>query len=74
MATEDRKSPTDTIIEAMGKADEMEDVLIIWSGKNGARCGSVDNDISVAESLYLIELFRTWISRCMLKEEKGDDG
>lgn len=56
-----RKTPHTALIEALEKVDEMEDVLIIWDCKGAAKMGSVDSDMTVAEALYHLEMFRHWL-------------
>lgn len=61
------ETPRDALRKAMDKADDMESVLIIYEGKPGSPTGSFNNNLSVSQSLWLVELFRHWLLLATLK-------
>lgn len=54
-------TPHDALIKALERVEDMESCLIIYEGKTGLSAGSFDSDLTVANALYLIELFRHWL-------------
>lgn len=59
-------TPHDALIKALEHVEEIEGVLIIYSGKEDGKAGSFDSDLTIADSLYLIELFKFWLMRAVL--------
>ena len=62
------QSPEDVLREALGRAAEMDKVLILYEGKDSSKAGSLDNGLTLAQCLYLVESFKHW----MLKSALGD--
>lgn len=64
-------SKVDSIIQLAGdlaaKADDIEDVLVIYSKKNGGY-GSLDTDMTVSDSMWFLEVFKYWLLTAMEKE------
>lgn len=63
-STEHHDSPHDALIKALEKVESMEGVLIIYSSPE--KSGSFDSDLTVAEALYLCELFKAWLMNHVL--------
>lgn len=59
-------SPHDALIAALEKVDDMHSVLIVYDCKDDARAGSFDSDLTTAECLYLLEIFRHWLLSAVL--------
>jgi hypothetical protein len=53
---------TNTLMAAMERAEEMEDVMVIYYAKDGCR-GSmfVSEDMKASDALWLIEQFKAWL-------------
>ena len=62
-------SAVDALRDALVKAEagEISEVLIIYQSDNGQKAGSLDSDLTIKDSLYLIELFKHWLMSCVLK-------
>lgn len=64
-------SKVDTIVELAAdlasKADEIEDVLVIYSKKNGGY-SSLDTGMTVSDSMWFLEVFKYWLLTAMEKE------
>jgi hypothetical protein len=58
---EHHDTPHDALIKALERVEDMESVLIIYEGKTGYSAGSFDSDLTVANALYLVELFKHWL-------------
>jgi hypothetical protein len=58
--------------EALAKAPEMKRVLIIWDNEDETpiKAGSMDNDLTITEAVYLARLFEHGIFKSVL--QKGD--
>lgn len=67
-AEERKKTPHDTLIQALERVEEMESVIVIYDKKNEEKCGSFDSDLTVSECLFLIELFKHWLMSKTLGE------
>ncbi len=70
-----RDSPHDALIKALERVDEMDEVLIVWVGKDGCKTGGVDSDIEIRDALYLVKLYEHWIMAATLgfldREDEG---
>ena len=51
--------------EIAGKADQIDDIIVLYSMKEeaGARC--LDNGCTVGDALFLMESFRHWLMSCV---------
>lgn len=47
----------------------MEDVVIIYSGKDDGKWGSFDNDLTVAEALFMVESYKHWLMSCLFEKD-----
>ena len=60
-----------------GKADEIDDLIVIYSLKPdrvtasdaGLRC--LDNGIEIRDALYLLEAFKHWLLQCVTAPRKS---
>lgn len=76
----------DSIVELAaklaGKADEIDQVLVIYrlkentSGQDCTTHGSLDNDLELRDSLWLVDAFKFWLQAGAmgLLKAKDDDG
>lgn len=55
------KTVEEVLKEALSRASEMDKVLILYEGKDGCKAGSLDNGLTLADSLYLVEIFKHWM-------------
>ena len=53
-----------------GKADDIEEVLILYTRKSDGTGGSMDNCLTVAQANFLVDKFKHWMFRCMEKEKR----
>jgi hypothetical protein len=72
MAEEEKPpmTPTDALIKALEHADDMEHVLILYSDEREGRSrqGCFDNDLTVSEALFMIEIYKNWLLNHVTKE------
>jgi hypothetical protein len=62
-------TPNNTLIAALEKVEGMGKVIVIWESPDGERMGSLDNDLTVADAIFLMKTYEYWIMSHMLKEE-----
>jgi hypothetical protein len=55
--SEERKTAHTTLIEALEHVEEMDDVLVLWSDKEGKIKG-VHNEVTCADAVFMMEVFR----------------
>jgi len=55
--SEERKSAYTAIIEALEQVEDMDDVLVLFTRKDG-KVHRIDNDITIGDALFLIEVFK----------------
>jgi len=68
---EPQKTPHTALIEALERVEEMEGVLVIFERKpdRGDKVmGSVDSDLTVAETIYYLDVYKAWLLKTYLKE------
>lgn len=67
MTDTDEKPPktcSDTLMEAFEKAENMEDVLIIWTTKDSKqKLGFADNNLTIAEANLMATSFQWHLMR-----------
>lgn len=69
-----RSTATDTLLAAMEKADEMEDVLVIYYAKDGFKGHCFNSEgMKSSEALWLIEQFKAWLIGLARRPKTGDD-
>lgn len=52
-----------------GKADDIDEVLVIYIRKSDGKGFSLDNGLTVAQANFLVDKFKTWMFSCMAKED-----
>ena len=48
-----------------GKADSIEDIVVLYTIKDEAGARSLDNGCTVGDCLFLMETFKHWLMSCM---------
>jgi hypothetical protein len=64
------ESIIDLAADLAGKADDIEEVLILYTRKSDGTEWSMDNCLTVAQANFLVDKFKHWLFRCMEKEER----
>jgi hypothetical protein len=65
---------TDTLMKAVEHAEDMEDVLVIYYARDGAKGSFFCNDgMKANDMLWLVERFKLWLLGVQLRP-KGEDG
>jgi hypothetical protein len=68
-----RSTATDTLLAAMEKADEMEDVLVIYYAKDGFKGHCFNSEgMKSSEALWLIEQYKAWLLGMARRPTKTD--
>jgi len=52
------------------KADDIEEVLVIYVRKSDGKGYSLDNGLTVAQANFLVDKWKTWLFSCMAKEDQ----
>jgi len=52
------------------KADDIEEVMVLYTLKSTGKGYSLDNGMTVAQANFLVDKFKHWIFSCMVKEEE----
>jgi len=69
MESEQIESIVDIAATLASKADDIEEVMILYVRKSdGATC-SLDNGMTVAQATFLVDKFKFWLFSCMTKED-----
>ena len=63
-----RETPHDALIAALEKVEQMGKVVIIWEAPEGFKCGALDNDLTVADVIYLCEMYKAWLMKHIFEE------
>jgi len=66
---------TDTLLAAVEKADEMEDVLVLYYAKDGRKGHCfISEGMKASEALWLIKQYEAWLLGLARRPEKiGED-
>ena len=63
------RNQVDSIVEIAadlaGKADQIDEVIVLYTLKGKPGAYSLDNNLSVAAGVYLVELFKHWLLGCV---------
>jgi hypothetical protein len=69
-----QRERVDSLIELAatiaGKADEIEDIVVLYTVKGKAGAHSMENGCTIGEALFLIEAFRHWLMTCVNTPEE----
>lgn len=68
---EHKDSVLDALFKAADKADRIDKVLIIYQLDDGTT-GTNENNITRAESLWLVEAFKAWLFRTSFPSDAKD--
>ena len=71
MKSEHIESIVDLAADIAGNADDIEEVLVIYTLKSTGEGYSLDNELTVAQANFLVDKFKHWMFTCMAKKEIG---
>jgi hypothetical protein len=69
MKSEQIDSIVDLAATLASKADEIEEVMVLYTLKSDGKGYSLDNGMTVAQANFLVDKFKHWLFQCMAKEE-----
>jgi hypothetical protein len=68
------RSQVDSIVELAaqlaGQADSIEEVIVIYTVKDKPGAYSLDNSITVASAVFLVECFKHFLMTCMTQPKE----
>jgi hypothetical protein len=70
MNSEHIESIVDLAADIAGIADDIEEVLVIYTLKSTGGGHSLDNELTVAQANFLVDKFKHWMFHCMEREER----
>jgi hypothetical protein len=70
MNSEHIESIVDLAADIAGNADDIEEVLVIYTLKSTGEGYSLDNELTVAQANFLVDKFKHWMFHCMEREER----
>jgi hypothetical protein len=53
-----------------GKADQIDEVIVIYTLKDKPGAYSLDNSLTVENAVFLCELFKSWLLSCVNNPKK----
>ena len=71
MQSEQIDSVVDLAATIASKADDIEEVMVLYTLKSDGKGYSLDNGMTVAQANFLVDKFKTWLFSCMAKEESN---
>lgn len=54
------------------KAPEIDEILVLYTLKDGGKGYSLDNGLTVAQANFLIDKFKFWLFSCMTKGTESE--
>jgi hypothetical protein len=63
MPKQESKTAAECLYRALEDSPRMGKVLVLWESQEGTVTGSSDNGLTLAETLYMIEMFKAWLLR-----------
>lgn len=69
MQSEQIDSVVDLAATIASKADDIDDVMVLYTLKSDGKGYSLDNGMTVAQANFLVDKFKHWLFQCMTKEE-----
>ena len=55
------------------RAEEFDEVLVVYTRKDNGEGGSIDNGLTVSQANFLMDKFKMWLFQCIAKENNGKD-
>jgi hypothetical protein len=74
MQSEQIESIVDLAATIASKADDIEEVMVLYTLKSDGKGYSLDSGMTVAQANFLVDKFKHWLFSCMAKEESDDEG
>ena len=71
MQGEKEESIVELAATIAGKADQIDDILVLYTMKSDEMAHSLDNGISVGSALYLMESFKHWVMSLLTPPKKS---
>ena len=53
------------------RAEEFDEVLVVYTRKDNGEGGSIDNGLTVSQANFLVDKFKMWLFQCIAKEKDG---
>jgi len=72
MQSEQIDSVVDLAATIASKADDIEEVMVLYTLKSDGKSYSLDNGMTVAQANFLVDKFKTWLFSCMAKDDDGN--
>ena len=69
MQNDQIESIVDIAATIASKADDIEEVMILYVLKSNGKAYSLDNGMTVAQANFLVDKFKHWLFSCMTKED-----
>jgi hypothetical protein len=71
MESEKVTSIVDLAATLATRAEDVDEVLIIYTTKSKGEGHSMDNGLTVSQANFLVDKFKHWLFQCMAKEKDG---
>lgn len=55
------------------KADDIEEIFILYTKRSTGEALSLDNGLTVAQANFLVDKFKFWLFQCMAKGKADGD-
>ncbi len=72
MQSEQIESIVDLAATIASKADDIEEVMVLYVLRSTGASHSLDNGMTVAQANFLVDKFKFWLFSCMTKEKEGE--
>lgn len=72
MRSEQIESIVDLAATVASKADDIEEVMVLYTLKSTGEAYSLDNGMTVAQANFLVDKFKFWLFSCMVREAEKD--
>lgn len=70
MRSEQIDSVVDLAATLASKADDIDEVMVLYTLKSDGKGYSLDNGMTVAQANFLVDKFKMWLFSCMAKEDE----
>ena len=74
MQSEQIESIIDLAATIASRADDIDEVMVLYTLKSTGKGHSLDNGMTVAQANFLVDKFKTWLFSCMAKEDEKGGG